>query len=321
MLKTYNIPMILYNTNTKNADIKKFEEKLLKFENICQKNGIRNKILLNFPSSFEESLLLQKCNIKVTNIINLTSQNQTEINLKEVLDFYRSITKQISFSKYDDIDGLAAKIFHKIKYSPSPKSNFGLGKNFVYRVVIIGRRGSGRQTQAKMLAVRYNSVYINVESHIEQILHSKNDNMAKVLSISYSKHKHFSSSAITAALWKRLLEPDTLSRGWIIVNFPKSINELEILVEKFQTPPNRFVILHCPKSIALQRLVKQWDESKDGFKLKNTISRVEKEFSEYDENIRDMYTYLKSTKVKTIHVDGKGCSLAIKNKIFALLER
>ncbi|XP_055913072.1 adenylate kinase isoform X2 [Eupeodes corollae] len=285
ILKIAKIPLLIFINKT---DKLKFEEQLWKFEKDDTYLGNRYKILLSCSESCDEAT--------PKNFINITVKDHNK-----------------------ETDTLAAEILYKIKYSPIPVS-CGFGCNYVYRIVILGRRGSGEQTQAKFLAARYNLVYVNIQSLIEETLQSK-DNMAKILSIALEKQNSYSSSAIMALIWKRLMQPDTLSRGWVIVNFPKSKNELEILLKKFQTPPNRILILHCSKRIALRRLVKQWETSNTKIKLKNTITCVEKEFAEYDKNISSIYFYLKSADIQIVHVNGKESRDFVKNKVFALLER
>lgn len=54
----------------------------------------------------------------------------------------------------------------------------------------------------------------------------------------YKSNEH-SKWLITAILYKRILKPDCLANGYVIVGFPDSLKEIEIMMEHFINPPNK----------------------------------------------------------------------------------
>lgn len=78
------------------------------------------------------------------------------------MDFYSSTIQKV-FDKCADgsvyaENAVVPEVMYKMNNSPVTKL-YDIDDNFVNRIVMIGRRGSGRETQAKMLAERYNLVY------------------------------------------------------------------------------------------------------------------------------------------------------------------
>lgn len=44
---------------------------------------------------------------------------------------------------------------------------------------------------------------------------------------------------IAAIVYKRIMQPDCLSNGWVIVGYPNTNEDLRIMMELFATPPNK----------------------------------------------------------------------------------
>ncbi|XP_059223498.1 adenylate kinase 8 [Stomoxys calcitrans] len=196
-----------------------------------------------------------------------------------------------------------------------------LSANFLYRVVFFGRRGSGRKTQAIYLARRFNLVYLNAENLIHQYLRGDDKNPQEPLARELQRAFYYNnckakSTALAAIISKRLLDEDCLTQGWVLVNFPHTTADFRELLENFKIPPNKVVYLQCPEEICMSRLL---DMPNCGLPSNNR-KYFEQEMWFYKQNEIAIDEYL-SKRHETIYVNGSGNSQAVKNEMFAKLEK
>ncbi|XP_075154668.1 adenylate kinase 8 [Haematobia irritans] len=198
-------------------------------------------------------------------------------------------------------------------------SSLKLSSNFLYRVVIYGRRGSGRKTQALYLAKRFNLVYLDAEFLINQYLSGDDENshepLARELQQSfYNNNCHYKGIVLSSIIAKRILERDCLSQGWVLVNFPNTLHHFKEILEDFDIPPNKVVYLRCPENICMQRLVNMPNSDEYCFNF------YQKEMYFFNRNKSALEAYLKK-RYETIYINGSTTSLQVKNEIFSKIEK
>lgn len=132
----------------------------------------------------------------------------------------------------------AAKLKFGIKtvHPENPLQN-SFGK-WNHRVLIVGRKGSGRKTQAKLLAQEFGVVFIDMEKQFSTI--SNIDSLESV--------QHF------------LLKPECLHNGYVLVSNVLSLKDLAIVMEKFIHRPNLVVFLHTSEVKCRRRISKSFSE-------------------------------------------------------------
>lgn len=130
------------------------------------------------------------------------------------------------------------------------------------RIVLMGNMGSGRKTQAQLLAQRWHIVFRN--SHFTSNLFfgvkMKTNFFRKVdfrlLILEYAKmHQSFddllmkathlrqlSRTLIASILLKRITKRDCLEKGWVLVGYPDSVADLEIMEKYFFIIPNKYEV-------------------------------------------------------------------------------
>lgn len=165
------------------------------------------------------------------------------------------------------------------------------------RCVLIGRRGSGRKVQAAILAHVQNLVLINVEDLIQQAAHW-DDYLGEIIRRGIKEHE-YSPEAVASILLKRLLMPDCLSNGWIIIGYPNTIFDMQwLLSDKFIAAPNKIIFLHTRERVCWRRLSKKMDGH-----LRYENDFIQQEMDYYNLYIRDI---LAATKGFTgvIHING-----------------
>ncbi|CAG2060905.1 unnamed protein product, partial [Timema podura] len=104
------------------------------------------------------------------------------------------------------------------------------------RIVLLGPRGAGKRTQAKLLRDRFNLVHIEFDEVLRQALQEQSE-LGNILR-SRAPSMNLESEHIEKILENRLLSWDCLARGWVLTEFPKNEKEFKIL-DLVDTPPNR----------------------------------------------------------------------------------
>ncbi|XP_060535408.1 adenylate kinase 8 [Cylas formicarius] len=157
-------------------------------------------------------------------------------------------------------------------------------KRVVPRLIILGPRGSGRKTQAKMLADSMGLVHIDFEYVLCQAWRADTE-----LGASLRKCKSqvcFHSELLSQIINKRVLKEDCLKGGWVLTEYPYTDTDFKFL-DLLDTPPNRVVILDCDINVCKQRIASSQDnkQSQDAAKL------LQAEFDFYLEHYGSLRKY------------------------------
>ncbi|XP_073835344.1 adenylate kinase 8 [Musca autumnalis] len=200
-------------------------------------------------------------------------------------------------------------------------ANLHLTARYLYRVVIFGRRGSGRKTQAHYLVKHFNLVLIDAENLIYQYLRGDDKDPDDPLSRELQRAFYYDncwakSKALANIIARRLLQGDCLSRGWVLLNFPHSLDDIKEIMESFKIPPNKFVYLKCPEKICMLRLVNMANMGQPYY----NCSYFEQEMRFFNHHQKHIEEYL-FKRHETIWVDANQSSNVVKNEMLALLEK
>ncbi|XP_037916943.1 adenylate kinase 8 isoform X1 [Hermetia illucens] len=363
MHKKFNIPTIIYTKERQLCDSGKLLKKFLKF---LKKNNLtrKNVIFVNFPSNRVESLQFRKEHINPTYVFEIASSFQIPFKTKEMLaeegDPYFEGLKQVKYF-YEDafrvinyglapvtmgnllntgqdtymqsIDEIGLDIVKMLRNTDMSPEEEDVGK-FLPRIVIFGRKGSGRKTQAKALANHFNLVFVDVQ---QLLLHniSSETRLGKILRHVVDS-RDYSDAIISNLVQQRLLERDCLKNGWVLVGYPTDVDGFKHMQE-FVVPPNKIVFLHCRERVVMRRLINSWNRMQFGQNMSNKdecndqterllqvrkhwIKNASNELEYFDGNKRKILDYL-ATKKETIHIDGNHSRNTVTTKLFARIEQ
>lgn len=70
----------------------------------------------------------------------------------------------------------------------------------------------------------------------------------------YYNNSEAKCKAIGEIIDRRVLLKDTLSNGWVLVNYPHTLADFKQMMEKWKVPPNKVVYLHCSEVMCMKRL-------------------------------------------------------------------
>lgn len=188
-----------------------------------------------------------------------------------------------------------------------------------HRVLVVGRVGSGRKTQTRLLAKEFGLIFMDFDWMI----------------VEYSQHQQQRQSLdFWGYVQKILLKPQYLHNGYAIVSNVINRMCLERLMETFLHPPNLIIFIHTNENKCRQRLLKQKGIYADVSASinpqiptacaddlnayldhqMNLYNLHRKDFSKYFTTNRDL-------QQKIYHVNGNGFVNDIKSCIWARLCR
>ncbi|XP_052758800.1 adenylate kinase 8-like [Galleria mellonella] len=174
----------------------------------------------------------------------------------EALKFaFKATLMEVHIDQDDDPEKIAIKCFNAIKACTSglQGSKQGLhvvGAPGVYRVLLIGPRGAGCNTQAVMLAKHFGLIYLNFNTLLNEA-REKTDDIGEKL------RRYGSSVQLKADIVKRrILKKDCIDNGWVMTGYPRTGMDFEHL-DNMTTPPNRIIFLNADMATCKARVMSQ----------------------------------------------------------------
>lgn len=120
------------------------------------------------------------------------------------------------------------------------------------RLVLQGPRGSGKATQAALLAAKYGLVNISMVELIKQAI-ADDSKVGNMMSTYIEKKMMVPDNIVLKCLVERLSKLDCATKGWVLRGYPRSRHQAEALAEAGYAP-NRVYFLDCPTDTIVERL-------------------------------------------------------------------
>merc|ERR1719262_547663 len=114
------------------------------------------------------------------------------------------------------------------------------------RVIIIGPCGSGRSTQAQMIAKHYGCVHVDVAAVVKDLQEKNKSAVAEV------PGEFVSDEELCEVVGRRLNEIDCVRKGWILDGFPKTQAQAEFLRQAHLWPSRIIHLAMNPETAALR---------------------------------------------------------------------
>ncbi|KAL7042168.1 hypothetical protein ACKWTF_001041 [Chironomus riparius] len=197
-----------------------------------------------------------------------------------------------------------------------------------HRVLMVGRVGSGRKTQACQLAKEFGLILIDFDQMIKEYEQQ-----------SRAVEKH--SMGFWGFIQEILLKPQCLHNGYVIVSNVISRLYLIMFMEKFKHEPNKIIFIHTNENKCRRRILKQkgiYHDNKTDVDASSTSTSqttlssassacgenvnlyLDYQMNLYNLHKKDFLRYFASTKdlrEKIYHVNGNGSVNDIKSWIWA----
>ncbi|KAL0850600.1 hypothetical protein ABMA28_012361 [Loxostege sticticalis] len=161
--------------------------------------------------------------------------------------------KDVYIDHDDDIDKISTKCFNAIRACASGLQNTRHGYHVVgapgvYRVVLIGPRGSGTKTHGLGLAKHFGLIYINFNELYREAL-ERDDEVGEKLR-TFGPSNQLKAEIVR----RRIMKKDCVDLGWVLTGYPSTGLDFENL-DNMPTPPNRIIFLNADMQTCKKRLI------------------------------------------------------------------
>ncbi len=169
------------------------------------------------------------------------------------------------------------------------------------RIVLIGPQGSGKSTQAELLAKDLNLPKITVGDIFRQIASEDSEEGRRINQILSAGQ--LVDDQTTASLVKKRLEKDDINGGFIMDGYPRTIEQQNIFDPNF----DKAVYLNVPKEEVVSRLLQRG-------RVDDTKELINKRLDLYYQQTQPLLDYYKKQGI-LVEVDGLGDIQRIQDEI------
>jgi adenylate kinase len=220
-----------------------------------------------------------------------------EYNLKTspLIDFYKDRGKYISINGVGEISAITQRLNDAIEKTLKRK---------YFNIVVTGKPGSGRGTQAKKLAEKYNLAYISTGKIMRQEINSGSDLGKKCQE--FMERGDLVPDEYPIRIIERVIRDNPHVDGYVFKGFPRSLVQayiLDGLLKKIDSQVDVAVEISTSTLTALKRLSGRSKTQKARSYDMNTdviIHRLE----EWKETIKKDVSTFYEAQNKLIHLDG-----------------
>jgi adenylate kinase len=172
-------------------------------------------------------------------------------------------------------------------------------------IIFYGPEGSGKSTQAKMLAEKIGVPALVSGDLVRRMAEKDQGVMGDICRETLQSGKYVADSEMFV-LWKARLKDEDTQNGWVIDGFPRNLTQAEFLADKLDKYGKTVDIvfyLKVSEEESIQRLLKRGRKSPDG-SLHDSPERIKTRLSLYQAEEKDVLSYYTQMGV-LIEIDGE----------------
>ncbi|XP_018300325.1 adenylate kinase 8 isoform X1 [Mycetomoellerius zeteki] len=301
-------------------------------------------ILIDIPRNKKEARAMQYVGIIPTHVIQIISSS-VEDETQEKKDIRQCDYRRSLRGLRDAYANLLIEVEAGIKTiqelgkdcATLMKIRKHYGAPSLFRVVLIGSRGSDHHSLAKHVSESFNLVHVDFNNILEEACLRETALGEMLQMCDHRCAQKVKSEARVQIIERYVLGSDCLKRGWILTSYPKTVEEFKLL-DMISTPPNRVIVLKIDVQTYRERLLNHEcnfpTESKHelsscessmtdpDYKLdvhsNNYKDIIEQDLQEYEENIDAIMQYAGETASV---IDATGERKSVKERLEACLMR
>jgi len=190
--------------------------------------------------------------------------------------------------------------------------------------VFFGPEGSGKGTQAKLLAEKLKTPHLVSGDLVRKYAQEDKGIMGEICREALDKG-HYVADSEMYVLWKQRLKEKDTQKGWVIDGFPRNLTQAHFLarkVEKYGQALDALIFLDVPEKESVKRLIKRGRHNPHDNVLHDSSERIKGRLKHYNRGKQGVLNYYKkrgilikingNRDIKTIHNDivAKAKSLA-----------
>ena len=186
-------------------------------------------------------------------------------------------------------------------------------------LILFGKPGSGKGTQAEFVRKNYNLVHISTGDVFRTNIAQNTD--LGILAKSYMNNGDLVPDDVTIKMLEGEVSKNMDSNGFIFDGFPRTIKQAEIL-DKFLNDQNlqisMTIALDVQDEILIKRLLERGKQS--GRTDDQDILKIQNRFQEYNKKTSKLIDFYKAQN-KFFSIDGLGTINEITNRLFKTIDK
>tara|TARA_B100001057_G_scaffold17937_1_gene16606 strand:- start:3736 stop:4317 length:582 start_codon:yes stop_codon:yes gene_type:complete len=186
-------------------------------------------------------------------------------------------------------------------------------------LILFGKPGSGKGTQAEFVRKNYNLVHISTGDVFRTNIAQNTD--LGILAKSYMNNGDLVPDDVTIKMLEGEVSKNMDSNGFIFDGFPRTIKQAEIL-DKFLNDQNlqisMTIALDVEDKILIKRLLERGKQS--GRTDDQDILKIQNRFQEYNKKTSKLIDFYKAQN-KFFSIDGSGTINEITNRLFKTIDK
>ncbi|XP_078044807.1 adenylate kinase 8 isoform X1 [Augochlora pura] len=288
-------------------------------------------ILSNETDNWDNVCINDTCyqSCKPLNFMSKSDQRLYEKRLRGLREAYANVLIEVDVGirNVEDLAKDCVKLTKTKKHSGAPA---------LFRIALIGSRGSGCTTLAKYLAERFGLVHVDYDHVAKQCSLQKNPLGEMLRMFEHQWGARPKPEIRMQIVEKYISDYECLKKGWVLTGYPKTVEDFKLL-DLNSTPPNRVIFVEVSSDVCRERLLNrryniETGSKHDSFTKSSNDTRniklavhpkdyrliVERDLQEYDENVADMMRYAGESAAK---IDGNEDEKLVREKVEACLMR
>jgi adenylate kinase len=184
-------------------------------------------------------------------------------------------------------------------------------------IVFYGPEGSGKGTQAKMIAEKYCIPHL-VSGDLVRKYAKDDKGIMGVICQEALRKGHYVADSEMYVLWKQRFKEEDTKKGWVLDGFPRNLTQAKFLerkIEKYGQKLDAVVFLDVSAKESMKRLIKRARKNPDGT-LHDSKERIEQRLKHYNQGKKAVLRYYLKRNI-LIKINGE----ADVKKIFNLINQ
>lgn len=161
-------------------------------------------------------------------------------------------------------------------------------------IVFYGPEGSGKGTQAKLLAQQLNLPILTSGDLVRDAAANDKGIIGEVVRQALAEGKYVADSEMFV-LWKWRLKEEDAKSNWIMDGFPRNVEQAKFLddkIDKYGYKVDHVIYLDLPEDISYERLIKRARPLYEGSEeLHDSPERIKDRLRIYKEGEKDVLAY------------------------------
>ncbi|KKR00666.1 MAG: adenylate kinase, adenylate kinase [Microgenomates group bacterium GW2011_GWC1_39_12] len=190
-------------------------------------------------------------------------------------------------------------------------------------IVFYGPEGSGKGTQAKLLAEKLHVPILTSGDLVRDAITNDKGIIGEVCRQALLEGKYVANSEMEV-LWKWRLKEDDAKGAWIMDGFPRNVEQAKFLddkIDKYGYKVEFVIFLKLPEDVSYERLIKRGRPVSAGStELHDSPERIKSRLAIYKESEQAVLDYYKTTGVHLVEIDANKSIEEVHSEIMKYID-